>query len=143
MSKDAPDSARIRFSIASNLGEVRCAADSIRDFLTRSGCAASDISDCELALVEACNNAILYAQPEPQQRVEIEAQCGPHAIELRIIDHTRGFEWPEKSVLPKADSENGRGVFIIQAVMSLTKYERNLAGNTLMLQKVRSNSVAQ
>ena len=143
MSKDTSDSARIRFSIASDLGEVRCAAESIRDFLTRSGCAASDISDCELALVEACNNAILYAQTKPQPRVEIEAQCGAQAIDLRIIDHTRGFDWPEKAVLPKPDSENGRGVFLIQSVMSTTKYERNLAGNTLLLRKVRSNCAAR
>ena len=143
MSKDVSDSARIRFSIASDLGEVRCAAESIRDFLAKSGCAASDISDCELALVEACNNAILNAPPEPQQRVEIEAQCGTHAIELRITDHTHGFEWPEKAVLPKVDSENGRGLFLIQSVMNTTKYERNLTGNTLMLQKLRSNSAAQ
>lgn len=142
MSKDTSDSARITFSIASDLGEVRCAAESIRDFLSRSGCAASDISDCELALVEACNNAILYAQPERQQRVEIEAQCGVHAIQLRITDHTRGFEWPEKAVLPKTDSETGRGVFLIQSVMSTTKYERDLGGNTLLLQKVRSGSIA-
>jgi len=140
MSKDIPGCDHIRFSIASELGEVRCAAESIRNFLARSGCAASDISDCELGLVEACNNAILYAQPEPQQRVEIEAQCGTHAIELRITDHTRGFEWPQKAVLPKVDSENGRGVFLIQSVMNTTKYERNLAGNTLMLHKIRSNA---
>ena len=143
MSKDTSDPDHIQFSIASDLREVRSAAESIRDFLVRRGCAVSDVSDCELALVEACNNAILYARPESQQRVEIEAKCGIHAIELRITDHNPGFEWPEKAVLPAPDSESGRGLFLIQSVMDMAKYERSLAGNTLLLQKIRSQSGAE
>ena len=113
-------------------------ATAIRDFLTRQGCIERDVADCELALVEACNNAIQHANGGQAAGIEVEAFCGPRGIELRIVDHTPGFVWPANVSLPDAESERGRGLFLIQSVMSSTRYLREPGRNTLVLRKTRS-----
>jgi anti-sigma regulatory factor (Ser/Thr protein kinase) len=114
-------------------------AKQVRFFLQREGCVDKDVNDCELALAEACNNAVLYSTAAPKKcEVGVEALAGPQAIELRVTDHTPGLAWPQQATLPDDTSECGRGLFIIQAVMDSTQYLRAPEGNTLVLQKRRS-----
>lgn len=122
-----------------DVSAVRGIAQKVRGFLLRQGCSEQDVNDCELALVEACNNAVLYAACQtPLPEVRIEAISGPDEIELRVTDHTPGVVWPERASLPEAGSERGRGLFIIQSVMDSTRYLKDTGGNTLVLQKRRS-----
>ena len=127
----------LRLSLACDLAAVRLATDTALRFLSDHACAESDRRDCELALVEACNNAILYAREESCPEIEIEVLCSVEAIELRIKDHTPGFDWPRNVSLPDPESDKGRGLFLIQAVMSSARYEPGREGNTLVLRKIR------
>src|SRR5512147_1691417 len=108
----------LRVRLACDLGQVREAASSVRQFLIGQGCAEADVLDCELALVEACNNAIKYAPAEARTLpVAVEVSCSAAEIELRVSDHTAGFDWPEQVTLPDPDSESGRGLYLIHSVV--------------------------
>ncbi|HTL58226.1 MAG TPA: anti-sigma regulatory factor [Candidatus Limnocylindrales bacterium] len=132
--------ARLCLRMACDVSAVSGIAQQVRVFLKQTGCAEKDVNDCELALVEACNNAVLYAAPDPARcEVGIEAVSGPEQIEVRVTDHTPGLSWPERATLPEATSERGRGLFIIKAVMDSTHYHKAPEGNTLVLQKRRSH----
>ena len=79
----------LRIDLRCDLHEVRPAADVFRDFLSGAGWPQADLMDCELAFVEACNNAIEYADPNAaEQPVTVEAAVKPAELELRITDHT-------------------------------------------------------
>ena len=51
----------LRLTLSCQLSEVRDAVRTVQEFLKQQHCAENELSDCELALVEACNNAIQYA----------------------------------------------------------------------------------
>jgi serine/threonine-protein kinase RsbW len=134
-----PQPAVLQLALDCALDQVRPTAEAVRRFLQQQGCQPPDVMDCELALVEACTNAIQYAAPAArQQPVQVEVHCLPREIELRITDHSAGFVWPDKAPLPAPESERGRGVYLIQALMQETRYLRQPEGNTLILHRHRA-----
>src|SRR6266566_2657470 len=95
-----------RHTLAGDLAAVREAALSARNFLAEEGLAEEDLVACELALVEACNNAILYAPPRNRELpVEIQISFQDSRLELEVIDHTDGFDWPKELKLPETEAE--------------------------------------
>ena len=132
----------LRLLMRCDLGQVRGVAKAAHDFLVSEGCGERELSDCELALVEACNNAIVHASKVAKEKpVLIEILCERKEIELRVTDQTKGFDWPEKATLPKAESVRGRGVFLMQSLMDYTNYFRSEHGNILVLRKRRKGGV--
>jgi anti-sigma regulatory factor (Ser/Thr protein kinase) len=126
----------LRLSLACNLAGVRPAAEAARVFLAEQGCAGQDLVDYELALVEACNNAIRHCTASGRHKpVLVEVLCDKKEIELRVTDHTPGFEWPEKVALPDSESESGRGLYLIQTLMHYTNYLRGQGVNVLVMRK--------
>jgi serine/threonine-protein kinase RsbW len=102
------------------------------------GATEKEVQDSELALVEACNNAILHAGKAGRLHpVLIEASCNASEIQIRVTDHTQGFEMPERAVLPDIDSECGRGLYLIKALVDSVEYRRGAPENTLILRKTR------
>src|SRR5579864_1285745 len=110
--------AALRFTLPCDLKQVRHAAQTVHQFLADQKCDEQVLSACDLALVEACNNAIQYA-PETVNGIPVlvEVICSEELIELRITDHTPGFDWPDKVELPDANNESGRGLYLIQTLM--------------------------
>jgi serine phosphatase RsbU (regulator of sigma subunit)/anti-sigma regulatory factor (Ser/Thr protein kinase) len=107
------------------------------------GCGEDTLTACDLALVEACNNAIQYAPESARTRpVSVEVIRTPEQLEVRVTDHTLGFEWPEKIELPTPESESGRGLFLIQSLMDSALYLRGPGENTLVLRKTLSDEVS-
>lgn len=135
-----PPATHLRLCARGDLSEVPQAAAGVRTFLFGQGCLERDVADCELALVEACNNAMQHAGGCGSEGIEIEASCTPREIELRITDKTAGFDWPEDVSLPSPDSECGRGLFLIRSVTDRSEYRREPGRNTLVLLKVRSST---
>jgi serine phosphatase RsbU (regulator of sigma subunit)/anti-sigma regulatory factor (Ser/Thr protein kinase) len=136
---DAPalsQPAALRVVQRCDLDEVRATADAVRKFLTAQGCGATDIADLELVLVEGCNNAVKYTSaPAQHLLIVIECLCDGHKVELRIHDHTDGFNWPAKAILPPADSEGGRGIFLMSSLMETVNYFRAVGENMLLLRR--------
>lgn len=125
-----------RLTLRCDLTAVRAAAAALRGFLTEQGCGEEDLLDCELALVEACNNAIQYASERARALpVLVEAGRTSTEVEIRVTDHTPGFDWPAQPMLPAPESEHGRGIYLIHSVMNDTAYFRGHGENTLVMRR--------
>lgn len=128
--------AALRLELACELAQVRPTAEAVRRFLAEQGCEQNEAIDCELALVEACNNAIEHCGAKGREKpVLVEILCDAQCTEMRVTDHTSGFDWPERLSLPAADSESGRGLFLIQSVMDYAGYFRGQGENILVIRK--------
>src|SRR5262245_44388379 len=128
----------LRLSLACDLAEVLPAIRAVRGFLAEQGLEEKELAACELALAEACNNAINYASDGAKsQPVEVEAICNTTGIELRVHDHTAGFDLQKRVQLPGVESERGRGLFLIQSLMDSSDYFRGGQENLLRLRKKR------
>ena len=130
----------LRLFLACDLIEVRPASLVIRSFLADQGVSEEELTPCELALAEACNNAIQYALPANRRdSVAVEAVCDEVWIEFRVEDHTPGFEWPAGLTLPDPERESGRGLFLIQSLMDEVAYLRGRCGNCLIMRRRRKS----
>lgn len=129
----------LRLTQSCDLGAVRATAGVVRKFLADYGCDDAELNACELALVEACNNAVRYVPPENANKsIIVDCLCDTGRIELRVHDHTLGFDWPTEATLPDPESENGRGIFLMRALMDETNYFRAAGENILVLRKNRA-----
>ncbi|MDB6021822.1 MAG: Protein serine/threonine phosphatase [Pedosphaera sp.] len=130
--------ATLKIAFRCDLREVRATVAAIHDFLAKQGWSADDLMSFDLALVEACNNAIKYArEPARALPVELEASSSATQVEFRLHDHTPGFDWPARIELPPPESESGRGLYLINAVMDYAGYFRGQNENMLILRRNR------
>jgi len=133
-----PEQTALRVELECRLEQVRPAVGRMLAFLREEGASQEELGACELALVEAGNNAIEHVSPQGEgQPVVLEAFCGPDGICLRVEDHTEGFVWPPQPQLPPDDSEHGRGLFLISSLMSSVDYLRGAFSNCLVMRLKR------
>ena len=131
----------LRLTIPCDLAEVRGASLEVASFLISQGCDENERMTCGLALVEACNNAIRYAPADALgQPVIIETLVTDQSIEVRVIDHTRGFDWPAHITLPPPDSESGRGLYLIHSLTERSGYLRGQGENILHFSRRRTSA---
>ncbi len=131
-------------SLACELQEIRPAVLAVKEYLADEGLNPGEINACELALTEACNNAVEYASNDGRSKpVDITITCDRSHVELRINDHTAGFSMPDQVVLPELESTSGRGLFLMHSLMDQVEYLRGTGNNTLVLRKARSSSASQ
>lgn len=134
----------LRVSLACDLTEVRPAILAVRGFLEEQGLTAEELTTCELALAEACNNAINYAREGARRiPIDIEVSCSAADVEFRISDHTPGFDWPARIELPDSESERGRGLYLIRALMDQLEYFRGGKENFLRMRKSRLSAASR
>ena len=127
-----------RVEAACNLHAVTDARRQVKQFLDESGVAAEELGAWELALAEASNNAVLYVgEAGRAQPVCLEASVGEQQVEVRITDHTPGFDLPEVVELPDPLSESGRGLFMIKSLTDEASYLRSPRENCFVLRKRR------
>jgi serine phosphatase RsbU (regulator of sigma subunit)/anti-sigma regulatory factor (Ser/Thr protein kinase) len=132
----------LRLSPGCDAGEVRAAVQQLHLFLKEQGWDDDDLMSFDLALVEAGNNAVRYADDAGRkQPILVEAICEEKQLEFRVHDHTAGFEWPRKIELPPPDSESGRGIYLIHKLMDWVGYFRGPGENILIMRKARTAPV--
>lgn len=138
--QDAPPGAAESVTFPCNFAEARAASRRLCDFLARQGASDADLFACELALTEACNNAVQHVGLAGRTLpVTARACCEPTTIELSVIDHTGGFDWPTGPLqAPPPDAEHGRGIFIIRSIMARAEYDCGQGENTLRMWRTRS-----
>jgi serine phosphatase RsbU (regulator of sigma subunit)/anti-sigma regulatory factor (Ser/Thr protein kinase) len=130
--------ATLRVRLDCDLSKVRQASAHMKTFLADQGFAPADLDACELAVVEACNNAIKYAADDGRCReVGLEVICGKTDLEIRVTDHTEGFELPNEIKLPDFERESGRGLYLIDSLMDELNYLRGRGENCLVMRKNR------
>src|SRR5947209_7088145 len=123
----------LEFEIPCDLAEARPAGERVRQFLLQHRRPESEVIDVQLAIVEACNNAVRYAQGAAKtQPVKLRATLSASELIIEVVDHTPGFAWPNKAVLPAPPAESGRGIYLIQSVMRKTEYVRGDGQNRLI-----------
>jgi anti-sigma regulatory factor (Ser/Thr protein kinase) len=136
-----PPTIDLRLTLPCQLSEVRHAVRTVQEFLKQQHCAENELSACELALVEACNNAIQYAAVENQSKpVLIEVTCDPCHVFLRVTDHTPGFDWPAHPVFPEPERQGGRGIPLMDSLMDQVEYFRSAEANVLVMRKDRAKT---
>lgn len=128
----------LQVRIDCDLSKVRQASAHMKTFLADQGLTGAELDACELAVVEACNNAIKYASAQGRcEEVLLEVLCGRNDVEIRVHDHTDGFEMPKEIQLPDFEKESGRGLFLIDSLMDDLKYLRGQGQNCLVMRKLR------
>lgn len=129
----------LRFMMPCELAEVRTTTRAVRTFLEEQGLHPDEWTACELAVTEACNNAVEHVRPTTSHEpIEVRVICNGSIVEFQIADHTSGFDWPDTVSLPDANSERGRGLFIMKSLMDQTSYLRGPDKNILILRKRRT-----
>ena len=129
---------QFRYALPCDLAEVPSARQAVRRFLNEQGLHEEELAACELALAEACNNAIQNVRHDGSVRpIEITILCTSSKVEISVNDHTPGFDWPEQIELPSAESERGRGLFFIHSFMDTARYYRGRNENSLVMSKMR------
>lgn len=120
------------------LHAVRPTVCQAMDFLRGAGCREEDVLACEIALTEACNNAV---QNSPQhlrsQRLPIRINCDAHNIRMGVADVSAAFEIPQECALPETEAESGRGLFLIRTLMDEVAYMPSGSHHVLEMAKTR------
>ena len=133
----------LKISFPCDLNEVRTAVGAVHDFLAKEGWSPDDLMSFDLALVEACNNAIQHARDSQRALpVLLEVVSDAARVELRVHDHTSGFDWPQKIELPPVESENGRGLYLITTLMDEASYFCGRNENILVMRRARTANPA-
>jgi len=130
--------ATIRLAFAPDPTSIRAVSTAIRGFLSEQGVADRELFSYELCIAEAANNAVEHARgPARHLKPVAEALFTPSQIELRVTDHTAGFELPDHIPPPSPLRERGRGLFMIQSAMDEVRYLRGPTENILIMRKRR------
>jgi serine phosphatase RsbU (regulator of sigma subunit)/anti-sigma regulatory factor (Ser/Thr protein kinase) len=128
----------IRLAFASDASAVRTVATAVRNFLAGQDVSEKELFACELCVTEASTNAVQYAQGAGGElKIVAEAFFTPGQIELRVTDHTAGFDLPERIPAPSPLKERGRGLYLIQSMMDEVRYLRGATENILIMRKKR------
>lgn len=115
------------------LSAIRPAAMRFREWAVRHVSEAA-AADCELALVEACNNLINHNE-NIGDAILLRAQATPFDLTITIRDTTPGFDWPVEPTLPDSSCERGRGIYLMHALMTQVQYTREASHNELRLRR--------
>lgn len=91
------------------------------------------ISDVEIALSEACSNVLRHTQAGDSY--EVHAGFDENRAFLRVVDQGPGFDAAAGTVAAD-DSESGRGVLLMKALMDVVRFEsRSGDGTSVILEK--------
>lgn len=130
--------ATLRVRLECDLSKVRQASGHMKAFLADQGFSREELDACELAVVEACNNAIKYADETGRKEdVILDVLCHRGDVEIRVNDHTAGFNLPTEIELPDFEKESGRGLYLIDSLMDELHYLRGKGENCLIMRKKR------
>jgi serine phosphatase RsbU (regulator of sigma subunit)/anti-sigma regulatory factor (Ser/Thr protein kinase) len=123
---------------ACDLRESREVSRCVRQFLAAVPLPEDDVHAWELMVTEAANNAAEYVtEAKRQLSNRLEVFCRDREIEVRLTDHTPGFDMPVPAELPSVDSEKGRGLFLIQSLADEVEYLRGRTENCMVIRKKR------
>lgn len=135
--------ATLRCVFLPDLASARGAAGVVRSFLASHGALEPELFACELCIAEACSNAVVYAKGTARQEPGlVDVVCSAGSLELRVTDHTPGFDWPDAFPTQPGHSDRGRGLFIIHSMMDQVLYLRSATENVLVMRKKRRGSAA-
>lgn len=99
--------------------------------LDRLGVTSAWIEDIRLALSEACTNVIDHAQPTDEYEIRLEVDDQRYVI--TVIDTGHGLDAAQlASGMPPADSERGRGLAIMRALVDSLDFRSEPEAGTIV-----------
>lgn len=130
----------LRLTCPCDLAAVREVARTVRSFLERQGLPVFEIDGWELVCTEGGNNAVEHVHPPSiELPLEFIIEVSPSSVELRIVDHTDGFDLPSQAALPENPlDEGGRGLFLIRILSDSVRYWRGETENCLVVRRERA-----
>jgi len=122
-------------SEASALAVVRAAVRAVADDGTRVRLEPREIDEVQVALQEACTNAIRHAHKSlPHLRFKVELCRMDDALVVRVRDSGEPFDLDAKvAPPPEALQEGGYGIRIMKSWMDEVSVVREDGGNVLRL----------
>lgn len=92
----------------------------------------SVLEEVELAVTEACTNAVRHATGSPSYRITVAAD--ERGCSIRVVDSGPGFSVPRDGLRPSAD-ERGHGLYLIEMLVDEASFERGVDGMSVWLWK--------
>jgi serine/threonine-protein kinase RsbW len=89
--------------------------------------------DVQLAVTEACANAVRHAVGSAEYTVRLAV--GQDSCEVEIVDLGPGFAPPADDAELALDSESGRGLTLIRALVDDLQFDRDGGDNRIRLVK--------
>lgn len=106
-----------------------------RSMLGELGVAHGDIEEVELAVTEACSNAVRHAVGCSSYTITIRAD--EHGCEIRVIDGGPGFTPPRHRA---SGDGHGYGLFLIGTLVDEVSFDRRADGMAVRLWKSWPNA---
>jgi sigma-B regulation protein RsbU (phosphoserine phosphatase) len=133
--------ARAQLEIGSDLMQLRCARQFVRDFCCAGGLLDSkSLGALELAVNEAASNVMKHAyHGRTDQRIHLEAEAFPGRVSIRLRHLGEPFD-PRGAAPPAFDGsrDSGFGAYIINQSVDEARYYRDERGrNCIELKKIR------
>ena len=101
-----------------------------REALRELGVESECVGDIEEARTEACTNVLEHS--EAGNEYEVQVKLAERDCVIRVVDQGRGFD-AEAPVPPAADnSENGRGIALMHALVDRVKFESRPEEGTIV-----------
>lgn len=101
-----------------------------REALRELGVESECVGDIEVALTEACTNVLEHS--DTGNEYEVQVKLGESDCVIRVVDQGRGFD-AEAPILPAADnSENGRGIALMHALVDRVQFESRPEEGTIV-----------
>lgn len=93
------------------------------------------------AVIESASNIVQHAQPAGEREVElgVETTVQPALLQARVSAyHAKPPFGPMEAAVPGEDAESGRGLALIEALVTTVTFERQDGTNTWVLSRTSS-----
>jgi serine/threonine-protein kinase RsbW len=123
---------------------VACARRMLDEVVAQLGVPEEERAQLQLALSEACTNAVLHGSPGGSASTfRLRCLVREHLLVLEIQDEGGGFEY-RGATLPEPDDlqSHGRGLFLMQQLVDRLEFDRRPDGMVVRLCKKLSNGAA-
>jgi serine/threonine-protein kinase RsbW len=127
----------IDYSLPATPLSVTRARRLVSDVAGRLGVSADDRANLELALSEACTNAVEHGSPQGGANAfHIRCELREHQFVVEVRDEGHGFDACEPS-LPDDDClcDGGRGLFLMRHMVDAMEFDRRPGGMVVRLVK--------
>ncbi|HYU58999.1 MAG TPA: ATP-binding protein [Actinomycetota bacterium] len=125
----------VMVAVRCRLVEVQAARRRVRALAERAGLGRAAVDDVELAVSEACTNAIQHGCPASAEHVEIAFRSDDRCVEIEVRDS--GI-FRKRIPMPELHEARGRGIPLMIALMDevhITEGTRRKPGTVIRLVK--------
>lgn len=106
-----------------------------RTLLDQSPADEEEMDNILLIIGELCGNVISHAQLSADKCFKVEVEIVEKTVFITVSDQGKGFI-PDQTLLPAWECENGRGLWLIEALADEVDYKAAPDGGSSVLAKV-------